>query len=294
MSLDPTWLFLSLIPGALGVVLFHTRRRLAGRNGQRHRRGTLVCGAHGMVAASNRRIAAAVVAAVVSSAVPAGAQTSLQAGAGIIGAVPLGEFASAVPDGAGGLLGQLDVGLRGSVFSVGGETSWILYGDESRKVALGSLIPELPDASVTVNTTNAIWSMHARLRAQPQHGRWRPYADGLLGFMDVYTTTSVEGGTSCSGSDAFYCSSASGVANDSKTQARDFTLSYGGGAGVAVGFTRRDRAPRLDVSVRYLRGERTRYLTQGALRREGARLVRDFTESRTDMLTIYIGVAFGR
>ena len=36
------------------------------------------------------------------------------------------------------------------------------------------------------------------------------------------------------------------------------------------------------------------YLRKGALRREGGQVVLDLTRSRTDMVMIYLGVAFGR
>ena len=210
-----------------------------------------------------------------------------QGGAGGLGASSQGDFSTNV-GGAGGLLIHLDRRLRGSVFSLGGELAYMVYGDESRDVALGSLIPEVPDASVTVNTENAMLLLHARLRAQRRAGRWRPYADGLFGFNDLFTKSSVEGAQDCSGDSC----SATEVAG--ATHSRDFVLSYGGGAGVMYVFRSTPGTPKLDFSVRYLRGGEADYLTEGAVRPEGANAVLDFSRSRTDMLTVYIGVAFGR
>jgi len=216
--------------------------------------------------------------------------TPFQGGVGFIGASPLGAFATSVPDGAGGFLFNLDRSLAHSVFSVGGELGWMVYGDKSRDVSLASLIPEVPDAKVTVDTTNAIVLLLGRVRIQPQHGIWRPYVDGVFGFTDIYTDSTVEGGVVCADIQRG-CVTATLA---SQTQSRDFSLSYGWGAGVMIAFSARERAPRLDVSVQNLSGGRATYLTEDALHQEGDQLRLDFTRSRTDMITVYIGVAFGR
>jgi hypothetical protein len=61
-----------------------------------------------------------------------------------------------------------------------------------------------------------------------------------------------------------------------------------------IAFSAREQAPRLDLSVRYLRGGTAEYLTEGAVREEGNKLVLDFSRSNTDMVVICIGVAVGR
>src|SRR5262245_33697804 len=209
-----------------------------------------------------------------------------QFGIGVLAGVPTGDFATHV-DSAGGVHLHLDRGLGDSMFSLGGEFAYTSYGHESREVALSSLIPEIPNASVTINTDNEMVLLHGRVRAQRRLGRWRPYADGLFGFTNLFTTTSID--SECRGSD---CSANLADA----TNSRDFALSYGGGAGVTIGFRSSPRPPRLDLdlSVRYLRGTEAQYLTEGAIRREGGRAFFDFSRSRTDMVAVYIGIAFGR
>jgi hypothetical protein len=71
-------------------------------------------------------------------------------------------------------------------------------------------------------------------------------------------------------------------------------MSYGGGAGVTINFTSRERAPRLDVAVRYVRGDTADYLTEGSLHTVGDQVIRDFSRSRTDRLDLYLGITFGR
>ena len=221
------------------------------------------------------------------------APTRLQGGVGVVGVVPAGEFETHVPDGSAGVMGHLDVDLGGSVLSLGGEVGWMLYGDESRTVSLASLLPEVPSASVEVNTWNAMFTLHSRLRAQRRQGRWRPYVDGLFGLTDIYTKSEVKGGQVC-GFDPLVGSICVEGSLGRSTQSRDFVLSYGGGVGVMVRFGSRERSPRLDIAVRYLSGGEAEYLTEGAVRRDGDQLVLDFTRSRTDMMTVYVGVAFGR
>lgn len=242
--------------------------------------------------ASGSRIALLTCVVVCGGTIPVAAQVNqpppVQVSVGVVGSTSVGEFGTFVPEGAGGFLLHVDARLGDSIFSVGGEIGWKLYGDQTRTVPLSPLIPELPQASIDINTTNAMLPLYARVRAQTRQGRWRPYADGLIGLVTIYTTSAVGSGGNCDES------SCSGIDNDRQTHSRDWVLSYGGGGGVMIAFSSREHAPRLDVAIRYLRGGRARYLTEGALRIDGGRLIRDFSTSRTDMVDLYIGVAFGR
>lgn len=78
------------------------------------------------------------------------------------------------------------------------------------------------------------------------------------------------------------------------TNLGDFVLSFGGAAGVMVGFGSAPHPVRLDVSVRYLYGGEADYLTKGAIRRVGSQAFVDISRSRTDMVLMYVGIAFGR
>jgi opacity protein-like surface antigen len=215
----------------------------------------------------------------------------VQLGAGIVAGVPVGDFADNV-ESAGGLFAGFDIRLRSSIFSVGGEIAWLLYGDTSRTVDLGPLVPEIPGASIKVNTENQLLMVHARVRAQRPAGRWRPYADGVVGFNRIYTTTSIEGGVDCPG-DAPGCVP---IDAPGSTNASDYVLSYGGGAGVTFRFKRHPTkmSPRLDLSLRYLRGGEASYLPEGGIRVDGGVAVLEISHSRTDMVLLYIGITIGR
>ena len=214
--------------------------------------------------------------------------TRFQGGIGFVRLDPVGEFSTFVPDAAPGVLLHLDYGLGKTLFRVGGEFAWAQYGQTTRTVALGGLIPEVPDASLDVQTENALLTLHGRVRAQARRGRWKPYADGLLGFTSIYTRSEVRANESCDNGST--CDSP----NDGFTHERDFVLSYGGGAGVMFRILPRLDAPSIDVSLRYIRGGTADYLVEGALRVDGNQVSRDISRSRTDVVAFYIGVAFGR
>ncbi len=207
-----------------------------------------------------------------------------QGGAGFLATAAVGEFETFVPDSAPGILGHVNRSLGHSIFSLGAEIAWNQYGSESRSLPLGPLVPEVPDAAVEVHTYNAMLGLHARLRAQFPSGRFRPYADGLFGFTNIYTTSEVKGEDGCD----------EGCVLGSESQSSDFVLSYGGGAGVTIRFSAHERAPSLDLGVRYLAGGRADYLTEGSVRAERGQVIREFSRSRTDRLGVYIGAVFGR
>lgn len=215
-----------------------------------------------------------------------------QLGAGVLGAGAVGDFGTGV-DGAWGALVHMDVGLGKSPFSVGGEFGGMGYGAERRSVYIGDVVPDIPNLSLKVNTDNEMWLGHVRVRAQRRVGRWRPYADALLGFAELATRTSINGALSCSSIPQTGVTCSSETAAEA-TNAKDYVRSYGAAAGVMIGFTSSPQSPRLDLSVRYHRGGVAEYLTEGAIVREGGRATLNLSRSRTDMVMVYCGLAIGR
>ena len=205
-----------------------------------------------------------------------------QGGLGGMLGIPIGDFADNV-NLTGGLSGHFDFALGPSPFSAGAEATYLWYGSETRDVPLSGI----PDLTVPVETSNGIFLLHGRVRAQKREGRVRPYVDGLVGFNYLITTTSVHADTSCSGSS---CDSDD---TDSMTNLDDLVLSAGGGGGVQIGFGQVPHRVRLDLSVRYLYGGEARYLAEGWIPWQSPinPLAR---RSRTDLLLVYVGVAFGR
>jgi hypothetical protein len=204
-----------------------------------------------------------------------------QGGLGLALGVPVGDFSGNV-DIAAGVTGQFDYGLGDSPFSLGAEGTVLFYGNESRRVPLVGF----PDLSVRVETSNQMGLLHGRFRAQRREGRVRPYVDALVGFNYISTTTSVDADDVCDRNDS--CD------DDSRTDIDDLVLSAGGGAGVTFGFGSAPHTTRLDIGVRYLYGGEADYLTEDGIFWASEPVVYVPHRSRTDMVMIYIGVAFGR
>ena len=195
--------------------------------------------------------------------------------------VPTGDFSYT----GGGLRMSLDRQLGRSVFSVGGEFVVLLYGEE--QLPYSGEYHGRPLKSAT--TDHEGFNIAMLLRAQRPTGKWRPYADVVLGTHTFRTTTRVDGtGTS-------YCSfngNCSTVGELTSTQLSDTVLTYGGGAGLLRTVTKGELLL-LDFSIRYLRGGVAQYLTNGAIQRDGNTIVQiDVSRSRTDALAVYLGVRF--
>lgn len=204
-----------------------------------------------------------------------------QGGFGLALGVPIGDFSENV-DIAAGVAGQFDYGLGDTPFSLGAEGTVVFYGSESRRVPLVGF----PDLSVRVETSNQMGLLHGRFRTQKREGRVRPYVDALVGFNYLSTTTRVDADEVCDGNDD--CD------DDSRTDLDDLVFSVGGGAGVTFGFGSAPHTTRLDIGVRYLYGGEADYLTEHGTVWGSDPVVYVPHRSRTDMVMIYIGVAFGR
>jgi opacity protein-like surface antigen len=118
------------------------------------------------------------------------------------------------------------------------------------------------------------------LRAQPRTGPVRPYFDGLIGLKHLFTKTSI-----------------SDLSDDetiaSNTDLSDTALSYGFGGGLQIPLTKGPEARiLLDTGVRYLRGARAEYLRKGSIREDNGLVFFDVLSSRTDVLTVQVGVIF--
>jgi hypothetical protein len=209
-----------------------------------------------------------------------------QAGLGLMMGVPVGEFGDNVHFSIGAA-GYLGFGLGDSPISVAVEGTYLWYGSESHQVPLIGV-----PLTVGVDTSNDMYLLHGRVRAQKLRGRVRPYVDGLVGFNYIVTTTSVDAEDVC------YATPSGLVCNDdgdSLTNADDFVLSTGGGAGVMFALGADPYGLKFDLSIRYLYGGEASYLTEDDLlwQDDGPVTLR-FRRSRTDMLMIYLGFAWGR
>jgi opacity protein-like surface antigen len=198
-----------------------------------------------------------------------------QAGGYFTTVVPRGEFSDNVTNNGYGAGGLFLVRLGNSPILTGGDVGIVVYGSESRREPFSDTIPNV---FVNVSTSNNILLAHGVLRLQPQRGWVRPYVDGLIGLKYLFTTTTV---------------SDEGETIASSTDFSDTTFSYGVGGGLQVPIKQnREKAITLDGSVRYLRGTRADYLRKGSIRNVDGQVIFDVFSSRTDAISVQIGVTF--
>jgi hypothetical protein len=191
--------------------------------------------------------------------------------------VPRGEFNENGPSYGAGASAQFLIRLGPSPFLAGGDVGLAVYGDDSRREPIDSTMPNL---RVGVSTTNNIFFSHFVIRAQPRDGLVLPYFDGLIGLKRLYTTTEIS-------------DPSTGEPIDNRTDPSDTALSYGFGGGLQIPLPKgRESRFLLDMNVRYLRGARAVYLTEGSIREVNGQVVFDAISSRTDVLAVQIGFVF--
>lgn len=202
----------------------------------------------------------------------------IQFGIDVTTVIPTGGFSKNVTNNGYGVGVQFLRSLGKKPLLLGVDAAFATYGSDEHKEPISETIPEL---RVKVRTNNNITLTHLLLRAQPRTGNVRPYADALIGFKYLYTDTT--------------------ILNDSNDEElastknlSDLVFSYGVGGGVQVRLGRVGRSGEicLDGKVRYLRGSRADYLKEGSVRRENGSVFFDVLSSRTDVVTVQIGVTF--
>jgi opacity protein-like surface antigen len=190
--------------------------------------------------------------------------------------VPRGEFSENLPNNGYGIGAQALFPIGSSPFKVGGDLGFVIYGYENRTEPIS---PTNPDVR-RVNTSNYILLPHFALRAQPRSGLIRPYVDGLIGLKFLWTETSI-----------FDSFSNENVVLDINLS--DTSFSYGVGGGLQIPLMGgRESNLLLDMGVRYLRGGRAEYLREGSIREVDGSIVYDVLSSRTDTLTVQVGMTF--
>jgi hypothetical protein len=200
-----------------------------------------------------------------------------QFGLDVTTVVPTGDFSRNVTNNGYGVGGQFLVGLGKKPLFLGVDAAFATYGSDEHLESISETIPEL---RVKVRTNNNITLTHLLLRAQPRSGNVRPYADGLVGFKYLFTDTTI-------------LNDSSEEELTSSKNLSDLVFSYGFGGGVQVRLGRIGRGDiSLDTKVRYLRGSRAEYLKEGSIRRENGLVFFDVLSSRTDVVTVQIGVTF--
>jgi opacity protein-like surface antigen len=198
---------------------------------------------------------------------------------------PVEEFKDNVDEIGIGGGGYVAITLPGTPLQLGTSIHYMTQGSVTIKTEVpipgGAILP------VDVVTRNNVLQGHLLLRLQPTQTAFRPYLDGLFGFGRFWTTTEVT------------------VFEDTEVNTNrgldSWTASYGIGGGLMVEVWRTtvpaeneddvtvDATVCVDLGVRYLIGGKADYAKTDTIDQDGNF---DTTSSRTDMVTVHIGVAF--
>lgn len=195
-------------------------------------------------------------------------------------ALPQGEFDESVDNLGYGLSGDFMflTPRKGSPFGMGINAGFIIYGQETRRERFSLTIP---DVFVDVTRSNNIANFHLLFRVAPPMGRFIPYLEGLFGGAYFFTETSIEG-------DYNNETIASSINFD------DFAWSYGAGIGISYLVSGNpvpaENPVYIDLKARYLFGSEAEYLKEGSVELVNGRIVYNVSESKTDLLTIHLGV----
>ncbi len=200
-------------------------------------------------------------------------------GGSLVLGLPQGEFKDKINNVGYGLQlhGTLFSPSTLSPFTVGLNLGYMIYGNESSTRPLSETIP---DVMVNVNRTNNIANFHILFQVSPFNTRVRPYIEGLFGGAYLFTTTKVE--SKYSGVDVF-----------ESTNFDAFTWSYGYGGGLLIKLKEGLGSVSelfLDLKARFIYGTEAEYLKEGSVRIVGGRAIYDVQKSKTDLITLNIGV----
>ncbi|MEX0602212.1 MAG: outer membrane beta-barrel protein [Bacteroidota bacterium] len=206
-----------------------------------------------------------------------------QGGANFLIGIPQGEFRSTLDNTGIGLGVDFAYTPTASPFAFGAEFGFLLVGQETREEPFSTTIP---DVKVDVTTSNNMVLGNLFVRVQPSSGLLRPYLEALGGFHYLYTDTKIE-------------NQRDGEEVASSTNFSDLAWSYGAGGGVMIKVYEPDpdeySEPQIgelliDFRLRYRSGGKAEYLQEGSIRREGGQITYDVSRSKTDLLTVQIGV----
>ena len=164
-------------------------------------------------------------------------------------------------------------------FTVGLNVGYLVYGEEDERRRFSTTIP---DVTVDVNRTNSLVNFHLLFQVAPFTGTVRPYVEGLFGGAYIFTSTNIE-------------SEWNNAEVARSTNFDDYTWSYGGGAGLLIQVGREMGGISklfVDLRARYMFGTKAEYLTEGSVDvdQNNGSVIFDVSESKTDLLTIHIGV----
>ena len=205
---------------------------------------------------------------------------SQDAGINFILAFPQGEFKENIDRLGYGIGGEFMflTPKPGSPFGIGLNVGFINYGSETRREPFSLTIP---DVTVDVSRSNNLLNFHLMFRVAPHAGKLRPYLEGLIGGAYLFTETTIK--------------SEGNEEVASSTNFDDFAWNYGAGAGLMFEVYRNENDGTsffIDLKARYLLGTEAEYLKEGSVVVENGQVTYEVSKSKTDLLTVQLGVIY--
>ena len=195
--------------------------------------------------------------------------------------IPLNDFRDNLDEiGFGGGL-QFLMHLGDSPLAMGADLSILAYATEHARFSarVGGFT-----RNYELRTTSHIFLGHAMARFQPRlNGPIHPYIDGMLGFKNLFTSTSLT-------------DRSLGETLESDTDQSDWALSYGGAFGIQISFGAEKNVV-LDLRCAYLPGQNATYLVRreepfGGFEYDDPIEAFEERTSLTNLLLPQIGVTF--
>ncbi|MCD6594073.1 hypothetical protein J7L68_00130 [bacterium] len=217
-----------------------------------------------------------------------------QAGINFIFGIPQGEFRDNIDRLGYGIGGRL-VYLPNDIFAIGGALGILAYGNEVREEPFSYTIP---DVTVRVTTTNNFFFGHIIAQVAAPMGYVKPYIEGHFGFNYLWTETSIENMGSSDDDNEIA----------SSTNFDDIVFCYGGGGGLMVKVYEEKHKTNIihhkkskgdlnkvyiDIKAIYTLGGTAEYLKEGSVHQgESGTVEYDVSKSKTDLLTVQVGLVF--
>ena len=193
---------------------------------------------------------------------------------------PMGEFKEEIDRLGYGLSGHF-LFLAPTVnrpFGIGLNVGYLNYGQETRREPFSLTIP---DVTVDVERSNNLVNFHVLFQLGFGSGSVRPFVEGLFGGSYIFTETTIRS------------RGAEEVASSNNFD--DFAWSYGAGGGLLILLSSGEEGEDfgsifLDLKARYLFGSEAEYLKEGSVIVSGGNVTYQVTKSKTDLLTVHVGV----
>ena len=163
-------------------------------------------------------------------------------------------------------------------FGIGLNVGYLNYGQETRREPFSLTIP---DVTVDVERSNNLVNFHVLFQLGFGSGSVRPFVEGLFGGSYIFTETTIRS------------RGAEEVASSNNFD--DFAWSYGAGGGLLILLSSGEEGEDfgsifLDLKARYLFGSEAEYLKEGSVIVSGGNVTYQVTKSKTDLLTVHVGV----